>query len=95
MMFEDPITMQDYRNQADAINNTHDTREALHKIKQPSLIMVGTADQLIPKEESEFLNEKIPNSRMEIFEGLGHGFIIEQPEKVNNLMWSFIQEHLG
>jgi pimeloyl-ACP methyl ester carboxylesterase len=47
-----------------------------------------------PIEHSKILNEKIPNSRLELFEGLGHAFTIEDPLKVNTLIWNFIQQHL-
>jgi len=57
--------------------------------------MVGTKDKLLPlSPHSEILHDKIPNSRLETFEGLGHGFITEGAEKVNNIMWEFIKEHM-
>jgi pimeloyl-ACP methyl ester carboxylesterase len=94
MMFEDPVSLQDNINQASAIEKTHNTRESLHKIKQPTLIIAATEDKVIPIEESKFLNEKIPNSRLEVLKGLGHGFIVEESDKVNDLMWNFLKENL-
>ncbi len=91
---KDPPRYQDYINQT-AAESGFDTRESLHKIKQPTLIMGGKKDVLAPIMESKFLHEKIPNSRLEVLEGLGHGFMIEEPEKANKIMWDFIQEHLG
>jgi len=57
--------------------------------------MVGTKDLITPLEESELLHDKLPNSRLEIFEGVGHGFNIEVADKVNELIWKFIQENSG
>jgi proline-specific peptidase len=87
------FTLKDYINQKAAMSG-FDTRELLHKISQPTLIMQGTDDKLVTLEHSKILNEKISNSRLELFEGLGHSFILEDPMKANNLIWTFIQQHL-
>jgi pimeloyl-ACP methyl ester carboxylesterase len=92
---EYPTEVQDYINQAAAASG-HNTTDLLHKIKVPTLIMVGTKDRLLPlSPHSEILHDKIPNSRLETFEGLGHGFITEGADEVNKLMWNFIQQYLG
>ena len=88
----DPTCIQDYVNQGAAINNS-DTRELLDDIKTPTLILVGNRDRLVPVHNSKFLHEQIPNSRLEILKGLGHGLTIESPDDVNSLMWNFIKEH--
>jgi len=91
---EDPTEVQDYINQASAVA-IHSTTDLLYKIRIPTLIMVGTKDRLLPHSpHSEILNEKIPNSEMILFEGLGHGFITEAADKVNQTMWNFIKEHM-
>ena len=89
----DPPRYQDYVNQLIACEG-YDVRELIHKIKQPTLIMVGSKDQLEPQLKSEFLHQKIPNSTLEVFDKLGHGFFIENPEKTNNVMWNFLKEYL-
>ena len=76
--------LKDYINQYKALVN-FDTPDSLHRIKQPTLIAVG----------SKALHEKIPNSRLEIFENLKHGFIIEEPGKIKKVIWDFIKDHLG
>jgi len=88
----DQTRLQDYMNQAAAIDNS-DTRETVSDIKTPTLILVGNRDRLVPSHNSEFLCEQIPNSRLEILKGLGHGLTIESPDEVNSLMWNFIKEH--
>ncbi|MFX1326362.1 MAG: alpha/beta fold hydrolase [Promethearchaeota archaeon] len=85
--------IKDFINQTAALSG-FDTRGLLHKISQPTLIMHGTDDK-IPIEHSKILNEKIPNSRLELLEGFGHAFVLEDPVKVNNLIWNFLQAHLG
>lgn len=91
---EDPAEVENYVSQAAAISD-HDTREIVQNIEIPTLIMVGTKDILLPSMLSESLHEKIPNSRLEIFKGAGHGFIVEVADKVNQILWNFISEHLG
>jgi pimeloyl-ACP methyl ester carboxylesterase len=88
----DPPLYEDYINQLKALKG-YDIRDSLKTITQPVLIMVGTKDLLTPLEESEEMHDKLPNSRLEIFEGLGHGFTIEAADKVNQLIWNFIQEN--
>ncbi len=90
----DPTRSQDYSNYGTAMLG-HDTRDSLNIIKQPTLIMVGTKDRIVPLMNSEFMHQIIPNSRLEVFNGLGHAFTIEDSEKVNNMMWNFIKEHLN
>jgi pimeloyl-ACP methyl ester carboxylesterase len=93
LMLENHPTMQDYINRGAAIVG-HDTREFLHKITQPTLIMTGSYDKIIPMNESRFLHEKIPNSKLEIIEGYGHGsLLIEDFERINKIVWDFIQEN--
>jgi proline-specific peptidase len=91
--YNDPPRYEDYINQLSALKN-YDIRDKLQHISQPVLIMVGTKDILTPLEESELLHEKLPNSKLEVFQGVGHGFTIEIADEVNKLMWNFIQEHL-
>ena len=87
---EDPTELKDYINQAAAIRD-HDTRPELHKITQPTLILVGNEDRIIlGLHNSELLHEKIPNSILKIIENTGHGFVAEESERVNEYIWNFI-----
>ncbi len=89
----DPTQFKDYMNQANAMA-THDTRTLLNKIIVPTLIFSASKDRMIPLSHQEFLYEEIPNSKLEIIEGCGHAFTIEQPDKVNGLMWNFLKENM-
>jgi pimeloyl-ACP methyl ester carboxylesterase len=44
----------------------------LHDIRQPTLVMWGSVDRLIPLEAGRRIHEGIPNSVMGIVEGCGH-----------------------
>ena len=69
-----------------------DIRDKLDRIKQPSLIITGSADRNIPPQASRYLHEKIPNSKLEILPKLKHGFTIESPDIVNKLIWDFLRD---
>ena len=91
---ENPSRPRDFINQGAAIQN-HDTRNLLKNIKQPTLIIVGNKDHIIPTlKHSELLHESIPNSTLEVLDAPGHGIIIESAEEVSNLMWNFMQRNL-
>ena len=90
---KNPPRYQDYVNPWKAIKG-FDVRDVIHTITQPTLIMVGSKDKgnLI---DSEWMHGKIKNSTFEVLEGIGHGFIIEAPEKTNDIMWNFLKPHLS
>jgi pimeloyl-ACP methyl ester carboxylesterase len=91
---EDQTRLQDFINQG-AAASTHDTRESLYKITQPTIILVGNKDRIIPGlHHSEFLHEKIHNSRLEIIEGAGHGLPTDSADILNELIWDFLKDHL-
>ena len=92
---KDPPRYRDYINQWNVIKD-FDTRDLLHEITQPTLVLLvfKNAKERDDLKELEALFEKIPNSTIELLEGIGHGLIIEAPEKVNSLMWNFLKEHL-
>ena len=58
------------------------------------MILVGSKDR-DNLEESTFMHEKIPNSILKVLDSIGHGIIIEAPEKTNNFMWNFLREYLN
>lgn len=49
-----------------------DLRPRLSQIRQPTLIIHGTADALVPLEDARRLAAGIPGSRLELLEGAGH-----------------------
>ncbi|MFX0135251.1 MAG: alpha/beta fold hydrolase [Candidatus Hodarchaeota archaeon] len=91
---EDPPRLNDYINQFKAIEN-NDIRNSIHKITHPTLIIVGDKDVNTPSEGSRFMHEKIANSKLIILENLKHGLLLEQPEKLNEIMWSFLKDYIG
>ncbi len=87
---EDGTELKDWINQGAAIAN-FDIKEQLYKIKQPTLILAGGEDSVIDIQYSQILREKIPNATLQIIPNTGHRFIVEEPEKVNEIIWNFIK----
>lgn len=57
----------------------HDTSTRLSELEPPTLIVHGTADELIPVQNAHVIAGHMPDARLEIFEGVGHLFFWEEP----------------
>jgi len=64
----------------------HDTCERLHEIAAPTLVAHGSLDQLLPVANGRLLAELIPGAELEIFDGVGHMFFLERPERSAELL---------
>ncbi|MDO8057069.1 MAG: alpha/beta hydrolase [Candidatus Hermodarchaeota archaeon] len=73
--------------------NAFDARERLDEITVPTLILVGAEDQLTPPKWSQYLNEHISNSRLEIIPGAGHFVQQERPQAVNQAILTFLVDY--
>jgi proline iminopeptidase len=71
---------------------TMDTRAALPGISCPTLVMVGTYDPITPVSRAEEIHAALPRgvSRLEIFEGAGHGVHRDQPEQAERILREFL-----
>jgi 3-oxoadipate enol-lactonase len=58
----------------------HDTNARLAELAMPTLVIHGTADELLPVQNGRLIASRIPGSRLEIFDGVGHLFFWERPE---------------
>lgn len=76
-----PVIMEQVR----AIG-AHDTSERLSAVNAPTLVIHGTADQMLPVLNGQMIAERIPGSRLEIFEGIGHLFFWEDPRRSAELV---------
>ncbi len=64
----------------------HDTSARLPELRMPTLILHGTADEILPVENAPVIHAHIPGSRLEIFDGIGHLFFWELPARVAALV---------
>jgi pimeloyl-ACP methyl ester carboxylesterase len=67
----------------------HDTSARLPEVESPTLVVHGTLDEMLPVQNGPMIAGLIPGSRLEIFDGVGHLFFWERPERSAEL----IREH--
>jgi 3-oxoadipate enol-lactonase len=67
----------------------HDTSARLPELQAPTLVVHGTLDQLLPVENGRMIAELISGARLEIMEGIGHMFFLEEPGRTAEL----VREH--
>jgi 3-oxoadipate enol-lactonase len=79
-----PVIMEQMR----AIT-AHDTSTRLPELRLPTLVVHGTLDLMLPVENGHMIAGLIPDSRLEILEGIGHMFFLEEPERTA----SMVREH--
>ena len=68
-----------------------DAREELNKINCPTLIIAGDDDNTVGNDAPHELNELIPNSKLHIYEGLGHG-AFEESEDFYDRIYEFCED---
>jgi len=71
----------------------HDTSGRLGEIELPTLVIHGTADQLLPVANGHMVAERIPGSQLEIFDDVGHLFFWERPERSADLLRAHAAVH--
>lgn len=92
-MLEYNITpLHSYQRQGEAIMRFN-AYDRLPQIKAPTLVIAGTADRLIPVENSRILASRIPNAELVILENVGHGFFTEALEEANKAILDFLGRH--
>lgn len=69
---------------------THNAEAELDKIKCPTLVIGGDADQMVGSHSSKELAEGIQNSKLILYHGLGHG-LYEEADDFNDQVLSFLE----
>ena len=69
-----------------------DLVSTLPGIKQPTLVVGGTADVITPPRDSQRLHDAIKDSSLEIFEGGGHMLMLERCDALNDLIETFARK---
>jgi len=64
----------------------------LHKLKQPTLVMAGDDDPIVPVINARILAGLIPNSRLHIVSKGGHLFMVVRAHEVGRLVEEFLSE---
>jgi pimeloyl-ACP methyl ester carboxylesterase len=65
--------------------------EKVHAITVPTMIFAGAADRIfLPL--ARLLNERIPNSRLRVYDDVGHMVNLEAPERFNRELKQFLEQ---
>jgi poly(3-hydroxyoctanoate) depolymerase len=64
----------------------------LHRIQQPTLVLTGDDDPIVPVANGRLLASRIPNARLRVIRGGGHLFLLEQAEEVAETIADFLRE---
>jgi poly(3-hydroxyalkanoate) depolymerase len=62
----------------------------LWRLRQPTLVLAGDDDPIVPVINARILSWVIPNARLEIIRSGGHLFILERPTEVAQLVTEFL-----
>jgi pimeloyl-ACP methyl ester carboxylesterase len=64
----------------------HDAYARLRGLRAPTLVVHGTADQLLAAVNGDLVASLIPGARLELLDGVGHLFFWEQPQRAAQLV---------
>jgi 3-oxoadipate enol-lactonase len=62
------------------------------RITQPTLVIQGTADQVVNPDNAGMLAGLLPNARVELFDGAGHLLYWEQPKRFVRVVTDFLTD---
>src|ERR687898_886286 len=65
--------------------------DRLSGITQPTLLIVGDQDLLIPSANSVMMAQRIPNSWLVIIQGTGHGMMLQVPNEFSAIIQTFLE----
>ena len=85
----EPMPMHAYRGHVEAIEN-HDSTPILGRIAAPTLVLMGDREWLNPMSDQQAMLDGIPNARLRVLEGGGHGFLWEIPDAFNRAVIEFL-----
>jgi pimeloyl-ACP methyl ester carboxylesterase len=71
---------------------THDAIDRLERVACPTLVLAGSRDRVCPPHHAVALAGAIPDARLEIFPGLGHGFPEQASDRFARTVLRFVEE---
>jgi pimeloyl-ACP methyl ester carboxylesterase len=89
-----PQSIPDFLQQSDAVL-AHDVEAHLEGILAPTLITVGTRDQLTSTRFADRVKGGIRHSELLVFDGCAHAALYERVEEFNQRTLSFLRRHAG
>lgn len=70
---------------------THNAYDELSKINRPTLVIGGDCDKIVGPDSSAEIADKIPNSQLHIYRGLGHA-AYEEAKDFNSKVLNFLAQ---
>jgi len=70
--------------------STIDSYNRLPEITAPTLVVTGTADIIVPPENSRIIADRIPGAKLIEYQDFGHSFISRMPEAFINELLEFL-----
>lgn len=67
-------------------------KRRLGEIQCPVLVITGSADRMMPPENSRLLYEGIEGAEPYMVDGAGHSFYFEKPDEVNEVLINFFKK---
>lgn len=86
------FTMRGVRAQADAIAAYVTTREAVARLAMPTLVLHGDEDRAVDVKYGREFAAAIPGSRLVMFEGAGHNYLVAAGEASTAALLAFLDE---
>ncbi len=83
-----------YARQERAMQRRRDHQGSLRRITQPTLILAGEEDQVVPLKRQEFLAELIPYAKLSVLPGIGHMTMLEDPEGTTEALYTWMRQPL-
>lgn len=62
----------------------------LHRLEQPTLVLHGEKDPIVPLVNSRLMARRIPGARLQVLPAAGHLFLIDQPEEPAAMVMDFL-----
>ena len=92
LLWENLVPALDSPGYFDAFVNLtgYDIRDRLTEIEDPTLIVWGRNDRVVPVPAAFAYKKRIPNARLEIFDSTGHVPQLERPVRFNRLLDEFL-----
>jgi len=70
-------------------------KDVLGGVRCPALVVAAGEDGFIPRSRCRALAESILNAEFDVIEGAGHAVVIEQPDRVAEIVGSFLRRCEG
>jgi pimeloyl-ACP methyl ester carboxylesterase len=62
------------------------------RITQPTLVVQGTADQVVDPDNARVLAGLLPNTRVDLLDGAGHLLYWDQPKRFGRVVTRFLTD---